>query len=355
MSSYSIIGLMSGTSMDGVDLSYGSYEFSDNEQCNHKVEHAKTYNYTSELLELLKKSKILSIEQLLLLDKKLGSYFAKCVLDFISVHNIDKNNVDAIASHGHTVFHQPEKGYTYQIGCGDTLAARTKIKVVNDFRQKDVIAGGQGAPLVPIGDKMLYSNKADAFLNIGGFCNVTILQDSIIAFDICPGNLPLNYLVNYKDQSYDKGGEIAALGSVNSVLLSKLNELTYYSANAPKSLGTEWLDAIFMPLIDTPNDVKNTLRTIVEHISDQIAIICDKFDIKSLFITGGGTLNTFLVDRIKAKTDAKIIIPDKIQVEFKEAIIFGLLGALYLDNRTNILSSVTGAKEDVRGGVLHCP
>ena len=179
---------MSGTSMDGLDISYCSYSISPDGKWSYSLIHVKSVAFTSEILNKLKKSYNYSANELLVLDKQLGLFYAQEVNIFIEEQKINRSEIDAIASHGHTIFHQPEKGYTYQIGCGDTIAFHTKLKVINDFRQKDVIAGGQGAPLVPIGDSLLFSSHADAFLNLGGFANCCILSPSIIAFDISPAN-----------------------------------------------------------------------------------------------------------------------------------------------------------------------
>ena len=355
MSLYTLIGVMSGTSMDGIDLVCGNFEISDKEHFPHSIQHSETYKYTEEILEKLKQSTKLSPPTLLELDKTLGNYFSDCINDFIDKNGLDTHKIDAIASHGHTIFHQPERGFTYQIGCGDTIATRTGIKVINDFRQKDVIAGGQGAPLVPIGDKLLYGNQAEAFLNIGGFCNISIPGETTIAFDICPGNLPMNFLMGYHKQAYDQDGNYARTGTTNPDQLEELNNLDYYQQSPPKSLGTEWLNEVFMPIADRSDEIFDDLSTIVDHIAHQIGQVCRKHNINSLFITGGGAYNSYLIEKIKESTTADIIIPDPVDIEFKEAIIFGLLGALYLDGRPNTLASVTGAKQDVCGGVLHLP
>ena len=355
MSLYTLLGVMSGTSMDGIDIVLCTFESTVSEHYTHLVSHSKTYPYSSELLDGLKVSTQLSAPDLLILDKKLGNYFSDCILEFIETNRINKVEIDAISSHGHTIFHQPEKGYTLQIGCGDTISYRTGIQVINDFRQKDVIAGGQGAPLVPVGDKMLYGQFAEGFLNIGGFCNISIPSNKTIAFDICPGNLPLNEIAAEFDKSYDESGIIARSGNVDSKILSELNALDFYSSSPPKSLGTEWILSNFKPIVDKISAPEDRMRTIVEHISDQIAITCRAHQLKSIYITGGGAYNGFLIECVKEKSGIEVVIPNQVEIEFKEAIIFGLLGALFLDGKTNTLASVTGASRDVMGGVLHLP
>ena len=350
--SYSIIGLMSGTSMDGLDIAFCFYKQKENNTWQLSVNQTETIPYSEVLLLELKKSTTYSAPQLLELDKKLGRFFAEKVNLFISKYGIGKKNIDAIASHGHTIFHQPEKGYTYQIGCGETIAFLTGIKVINDFRQRDVVAGGQGAPLVPIGDKLLFSHKATCFLNLGGFANCCVIEnDKVIAFDISPANLPMNEIVQLLDLEYDKNGEIARSGRINEDALQKLNNLSFYSKNAPKSLGTEWLTAEFSPIVQEIDKVEDKLRTIVEHIAIQIGRSLN--DNSSCYVTGGGAKSEFLIERIKYHFNGKIIIPTEQIIDFKEAIIFGFLGVLFLERIPNCLASVTGAKKDVIGGVLH--
>ncbi|MDA7580760.1 anhydro-N-acetylmuramic acid kinase [Crocinitomicaceae bacterium] len=355
MSLYTLIGAMSGTSMDGVDIVCTQFETAENKPIKYTCNCFKTYPYSSKILDSLMESTKLNAPELLQLDKRLGRYFAQCITEFIEEHKLDVSEIDAIASHGHTVYHQPENGFTCQIGCGDTIAYYTGIKVINDFRQKDVIAGGTGAPLVPLGDQLLYGHIADAFLNIGGFCNISVLGDTTIAYDICPGNLPLNYLMGRLGKSYDANGESARKGQLDAALLEALNNLPYYDEQYPKSLGTEWLEIEFTPLINASKNTYNTLNTVVEHIATQISKACMAHEVNHLYITGGGAYNSYLVQKIEKKTNVKIILPTPAEIEFKEAIIFSFLGLRYLEKRHNTLPDVTGAKHGVIGGVLHLP
>ena len=356
MRSYEIIGLMSGTSMDGLDIAHVRFEVNKNGEWNFLIINSETIEYQTEFVDQLSKATTLSVPDFLKLDKKIGSTFGEMTLNFIDKYKINKSVIDAISSHGHTTFHQPENGFTSQIGCGSTISFITEIPVINDFRTKDVIAGGQGAPLVPIGDLLLFKNQAKSFLNLGGIANISFLQNNeMIAFDICPANLPLNKLVNNLGFDYDKNGDISRKGNINQELLSKLNELDYYKQNHPKSLGTEWLESIFNPLINFKSDIENTLRTIIEHEALEIASILNQNKLESVFISGGGTKNSFLIERIKYYFKGEIIIPDNRIIEFKEAIIFAFLGALYLEKQTNTISSVTGAFRNVVGGVYHIP
>jgi anhydro-N-acetylmuramic acid kinase len=356
MGSYNVIGLMSGTSMDGLDISYVKYTKSDSNDWSFEVLYVDSYTYEDEFILELKNSMALSVPLILQLDKKIGQLYAKLVNQFVLKNEIQIDKIDIIASHGQTIFHQPENGFTYQIGCGTTLSFLTGIKVVNDFRTKDVVAGGQGAPLVPIGDFKLFNKLADSFLNIGGISNVSFMKNNeIIAFDICPGNLPLNKIVESKGLKYDENGHLSKVGEINFFLLDLLNKLDFYSQSAPKTLGTEWLEAHFYPLIKFDRDIENNLRTIVEHIAIQIGSILNEQKLKSVLITGGGAKNGFLIEKIKKYFEGVVILPSEEIIDFKEAIIFGFLGALYLENEPNTISSVTGASRNVTGGILHTP
>jgi len=357
-----IIGLMSGTSLDGLDILYIEFTFNScNQLPSFKIINSESYPYENKFIHELKRSTELNIVDFLKLDKKIGFVFGNFINDFILKNKIEKKEVHAIASHGQTTFHQPENGFTSQIGCGDTIAVVTGIPVINDFRTKDVILGGQGAPLVPIGDFNLFQSQAVSFLNLGGIANISFKKaDEIIAFDICPANHPLNKIIvrDYSDlnRKYDEGGQIARSGKVNDFLLEQLNNLVFYKQPFPKSLGTEWLEAYFYKITDQVTiPSEDQLRTIVEHETIQIATILNDNQLNSVFITGGGALNDFMIERLKHHYTGTVIIPEKQIIDFKEAIVFAYLGALYLNKQTNILKSVTGASRDSIGGVLHLP
>ncbi|MCH2224717.1 MAG: anhydro-N-acetylmuramic acid kinase, partial [Crocinitomicaceae bacterium] len=294
MNKYKIIGLMSGTSMDGLDLVYCSFNMSHDGSWNYILHSSDTFSYPKNLLDKLHTSTSLSAQDLILLDKELGKFFGNQVLHFLTRSGISATDVDGIASHGHTIFHQPELGFTHQIGCGSTIAKITGIDVINDFRTKDVVYGGQGAPLVPIGDKLLFSKEADAFLNIGGFSNICIPGDTTIAFDICPGNLPLNNICKkFHKEEFDRDGRRAKSGKILPDILTALNQLKFYNQSAPKSLGTEWLEEVFNPSVPLEAPSHDILRTITEHIAVQISNIIDHYPIQTLYITGGGVKNRF--------------------------------------------------------------
>jgi anhydro-N-acetylmuramic acid kinase len=291
---------------------------------------------------------------MLILDKQIGLFYAEKVNEFVEKFNLDKNNINAIASHGQTIFHQPQNGFTYQIGCGTTLAFKTGIDVINDFRILDVIAGGQGAPLVPIGDFNLFNAKANAFLNIGGFTNISFKKkDEIIAFDICSGNLPMNEAVKSIGLTYDKNGDLARKGEIEFRILEELRKLEHFHKSAPKSLGTEWLESDFYPIINKIESLENKLRTLIEHTAIEIFNVLHSNDISSVYITGGGAKNSFLIERIRFFFKGEVIVPSEEIIDFKEAIIFAFLGARYLRNESTNLKSVTGASIEVSSGTFH--
>ncbi len=350
-----ILGLMSGTSMDGLDIACVRFQRKDNSY-NFDLIAAETFPYSLEIKEKLKNSGQLTAFQLRELDLGLGRIMGEYVNSFLSRKKLDKSEIEIISSHGHTIFHQPSKGVTFQIGSGHTLSAETGIKVVNDFRTKDVINGGQGAPLVPIGDHLLFKDKADAFINLGGFANISFRHENkITAFDICPCNLPMNKIMEHSGKEYDKNGEMASSGSIHFFLLDLLNGLEYYSRQGQKSLGTEWLDEHFYPLIKTDKDAATNLRTIVEHIAVQITEVLNQHAFEKVYFTGGGVKNQFLMSRIGHYFKGECIVPEENIIDFKEAVIFAFLGYRYLENEVNSLASVTGAKTDLVNGVLFLP
>lgn len=345
-----VIGVMSGTSLDGVDLVYVKFD-ADNYQ-KFGILQSETVEYSVEWKQLLQNAIHSSEKVLDGLDVNYGKLLAEIINSFINKNKII--NVDFIASHGHTVLHQPEKGITLQIGDGQTISRITKQKVICDFRTQDVKLGGQGAPLVPIGDELLFPNY-DFCLNLGGFSNISFKNEGKrIAFDICPVNIVLNFYANKLGLAYDVSGKIASEGKINIALLEKLNALEFYKKEAPKSLGLEWVQQHVFPLIDDlETDISSILSTFVEHIAIQISKVI--FKNNSVLITGGGVFNTFLLERIEDYSNIKIKLSDNQLINFKEALIFAFLGLLKSDNQVNCLSSVTGAKNDHSSGVIFYP
>jgi len=347
---FKAIGVMSGTSLDGLDIAAVEFQISDG-KWSFKLLSAETISYSEEWENKLKQSPTLSGEELTALNSEYGKYTCEQAWRFIQDTNFAP---DLIASHGHTVFHRPEKGYTLQIGNGAAIAAKTKVLTISDFRIGDVALGGQGAPLVPIGDQLLFS-EYNYCLNLGGFANISFEREGKrLAFDICPVNFVLNYFAEKHNLAYDKNGDLGRQGNIDVKLLDQLNQIPFYNSTSPKSLGREWVETEFFPVLNE-FDIADSdkMRTVYEHIAIQITnTITDK---GKLLITGGGAFNTFLLERINALATVEIVIPPKEIIDFKEAIIFAFLGVLRIKNRINCLASVTGAKKDSCGGTIFLP
>ncbi len=345
---YRALGLMSGTSLDGLDLC--GVEFSFDKEWQFKIVKTETLAYSSSWRERLT-YKNLSAEALLELNHQYGIYLAKASQTFINKHNL---KLDFIASHGHTWFHQPEKGITYQLGCGPEIAAITNCTTISNFRLDDVILGGQGAPLVPIGDRDLF-NKHQACLNLGGFANISFDKNGErIAFDICPLNIALNFYCQKLGLPYDDGGIIAATFPYHEKLVVELDALGFYQLPAPKSLGIEWVKKEIFPLINSYElSPEVIISSLSEHSARQISKCLVKNKIDNCLFSGGGALNEHLVQRISFLSAKKIELAPLEVLHFKEALIFAYLGLLRLENKVNILSSVTGASRDHCGGQIY--
>ena len=345
-----IIALMSGTSLDGLDIAYCSIaEFDDG--ITYKILAAETIPYDADWVSRLSTLENASALDYALADVELGHYFGRCVCAFRQRH---PGPVDFVASHGHTIFHQPQRLLTTQIGDGDAIAAETRLPVISRFRNLDVALGGQGAPLVPIGDKLLFSNY-DACLNLGGFSNISFEAcGERLAFDVSPCNMALNMLASMNGQPYDMDGLMAQSGRVDDVLLAQLQSLDYYAIPAPKSLGKEWFVESFQPLLLNDSiSIEDRLRTVVEHVALQVSSVLNQNHLQTMIVTGGGAKNAFLVERFKALAPhCRITVPDHLVVDYKEALIFALLGYLRVQGRSNALRSVTGAVADSVGGVI---
>ena len=347
--SFSVIGLMSGTSLDGLDVAWCFFLKKD-DRWLFEIKKAFTVEYPKELKTALSEAHYFSGNDLAKLNIDLGRYYGKVVNEFIIRNEIEF--FDFVASHGHTIFHQPQQGYTVQIGCPITLAAVARTMVIADFRTLDVALGGQGAPLVPIGDKLLFANYA-ACLNLGGFANVSMdIEGKRVAWDICPVNFVMNYYALQKRMPYDENGELARKGKINFPLLEKLESLPFYDDPYPKSLGREWVEEYVFPLIDSFGlSIEEVLATVVEHVALRIA-----FDLKEIsgnvLVTGGGTFNSFLLDRMKELCNCCFVDSQPGIIDFKEALIFAFLGVLKARGEINVLSSVTGASRDSCSGVV---
>ena len=352
MNNYHVIGVMSGSSLDGLDIAFCHFKKKE-KKWEFKILKAHTIPYSKKWKENLSTAHQRNAYDFIKLHKEYGKFIGLKINNFLNDCD-ETRHIKLVSSHGHTIFHKPDEHITFQIGDGATIAATTKITTISDFRSMDVALGGQGAPLVPVGDELLF-NEYDYCLNFGGFANISFNKDNKrIGYDLCPVNIIINHLTNIINKDYDKNGEMARQGIVNKKLLGELNNIEYYSYQPPKSLGKEWLETGFLPIINK-YDIKlvDKLRTIYEHIAIQITQASKKKEQKSILLTGGGTHNKFLVELIKKQTHHRIIIPDKIIIDFKEAIIFAFLGVLRLRNEINCLSSATGAKYDNFGGVIY--
>lgn len=342
-----ILGIMSGTSTDGLDMAICKFHYL-YKKWQYKLLSTHTQPYSDRWQNKLNKASLLSGLDLQLLDIEYGKWIAQQAVDFIQQSGY---LVEAIASHGHTVFHQPEKGLTLQIGNGYWIHAITKLPVVYDFRSLDVAKGGQGAPLVPAGDRYLFSDY-NACLNLGGFANISFNKNGKrIAYDICPVNIILNDLARYFGEAMDINGELGKKGHIDQSLLSKLNNLLYYRLSYPKSLSREWLQKEFITCISTKPDV-NTIRTVYEHIATQLSNEMNRFNYKHILVTGGGTFNTFLIELLQKHCITELIIPDAELINYKEALVFAFLGLLRLHKQVNCFASVTGAKSDSSCGTI---
>ena len=348
---YYVIGLMSGTSMDGLDIAFCRFMLK-NGNWGYSILNSETIKYSKDWLEKLNSARSLSNTELEVLDSLYGKYLGEQVLSFTKRHQI--LDYDFISSHGHTIHHRPEEGVTIQIGSGMMISETTSKKVVNDFRTQDVTLGGQGAPLVPIGDRLLFS-EYQACLNLGGFANISFDLNKRVAFDICPANIVLNYVTRKMGLEYDQGGEIARLGHVDPKLLGLLNTLPFYKKEVPKSLGIEWVERNVYPLLSDEYSNEDLLATLAEHISIQIGKVFNYYGIKTVLVSGGGVFNQFLMGKIKTKTSSDVVVLDDLISEFKEALVFAFLGVLKVRNEINVLSSVTGAKKNHSAGTVFTP
>ena len=346
---FRVLGVMSGTSLDGIDLAYLAFTRENGWEAS--ILKAETIPYSQKWVETLKTSAELSRPEIAALDEKYTDYLAEIIQQFIQKNKIEK--LDAVCSHGHTVLHQPEKGFTVQIGNLPKLARLLQQKVVCDFRVQDVELGGQGAPLVPIGDRLLFSDY-DYCLNLGGFANIsTEIESKRIAYDICPVNTVLNEYASRLGFAFDRDGAIARNAEVNQDLLKELNSLSFYQQKPPKSLGIEWVNSVIFPILEKSESTsEEIIATFTEHVAVQLSENIQHYSSQKVLVTGGGAFNTYLIELLQQKTKAQIILPQKNLIEFKEALIFGFLGVLRLENEVNVLASVTGASKNHSSGKI---
>lgn len=350
---YKSIGLMSGTSLDGLDIC--AVEFSFEEPMQFDIVCTETIPYPEfwqEKLNSIRKVNQIELQQL---HYAYGTFLGETVIEFEKKFGLTR--VEYIASHGHTVFHQPEKLFTFQLGDGAAIANACKKTVVCDFRTQDVQLGGQGAPLVPIGDELLF-NQYDTCVNLGGFINISFSDNNLRkAFDIVPMNTILNYLAHQKGEKFDQEGQGARAGRLVAPLFRQLNQLTYYQLPPPKSMGVEWMDKNIFPLFERYKEetINDLLHTYTRHAAFQVAKVFKQIKAKNILITGGGAYNQYFIELLQNESKTNLTLPDHRLIEYKEALIFAILGGLRLLNIDNIWASVTGAKKDHCSGKIYQP
>jgi anhydro-N-acetylmuramic acid kinase len=357
MNTYKVIGLMSGTSLDGLDLAY-CHIWKKYDQWKFEIKETRAISYDKDMRAHLKNSIELPADELLIFHNTYGSWLGQQAREFIREKGLD---VDIIASHGHTTHHQPAKGLTLQLGSGQHLANVSGYKTVCDFRTNDVALGGEGAPLVPIGDRLFFGNY-DFCLNLGGISNVSFEhQGKRIAYDIGLANMILNHITQKIGLSYDNEGMLARKGVINTDMLKQLNELSYYKLPYPKSTGYEWFVEKVVPIVNATKDTtENLLHTAVHHICEQVALQVKRYatkDQSTILVTGGGALNQFMMEVLQSNLElmASLVIPEKKLIEYKEALVFALMGVLRIEKEVNILKTVTGASKDSSSGVVYLP
>ncbi len=342
---------MSGSSLDGVDLAY--CEFYYDTKWHYKILETQTVPYSEEWRITLQELPDQKGSKLIEYDLSYGNYLGDLVNQFIESLQLDP---DLISSHGHTIIHNPDKGYTFQLGHGQAIATSTGIKTICDFRIGDILLGGQGAPLVPIGDKLLFP-EYDFCINLGGITNISYdIEGKRIAFDICAANQLLNYLSRQIGKPFDENGNIAQLGKMNNNLFEKLNNHPYFNLDYPKSMSNKLVSDTFINTIEESDaSLEDRLYTVCKHVAYQISKATENVNGDKILITGGGAHNGFLVTAIQKELKHEVIIPESIIVDYKEAMIFAFMGILRLEGQINCLASVTGASIDSSLGVIYIP
>jgi len=353
---YNAIGLMSGSSLDGLDIVFAEF----NEQggkWSYDIKITECYPYSPEWKKKLESATTLSAGDYLLLHSAYGHYLGREVQRFIQQNGLEFK-VALVSSHGHTTFHMPDRGMTAQLGDGAAIAAEIKLPVITDLRAMDVALGGQGAPIVPIGEKLLLGDH-DYYLNIGGIANISFPSDTYIAYDVCPANRVLNLLAAEAGKEYDDKGSMAASGKTDQDVLSRLNAQEYYGYPYPKSLANDFGTEILFPIVRGVANIPDALRTYVEHICEQLRNAVLRLPPAKkgarMLVTGGGALNDFLVSRLQTRLESlgvEVVVPSAELISNKEALIMAFIGVLRWRQETNVLSSVTGASGDSIGGAV---
>lgn len=352
--SYLVTGVMSGTSCDGLDMVLSKFQH-DGSSWSFQILNSGVMPYSRSWHERLSEAHHLPARDLERLSREYGDLIGHSLNKFHTEH---PEKPHLIGSHGHTVFHQPHNGrFTLQTGHGAHIAALTGIDTVCDFRSMDIALGGQGAPLVPVGDRDLFG-KYPACLNLGGIANLSVNRGGQMeAFDICPANMALNEMASETGLSYDRDGELASKGTTDPELFSILEKLEFYSIKGPRSLGREWYSSVFRPVLESSEiSIEDKLATICEHIAMRITACLPADAEGGILVTGGGAHNRYLISRIIHHAEQKgliIHLPERAIIDFKEAIIFAYLALLRSLGKVNTLASVTGAEADSSGGCIY--
>ncbi|MFK7933949.1 MAG: anhydro-N-acetylmuramic acid kinase [Saprospiraceae bacterium] len=357
---YKVLGLMSGSSLDGLDLAFCEFQLENDEITNWQLLAGETLSFTEQWQNRLRHLPEQSAYTFAQTDTYFGLYMGELVKQFLIKHQL---RPDFISSHGHTVFHHPERRFTTQIGSGAALAGFTGYPVVSDFRSQDVAQGGEGAPIAPIADKLLFSGY-DFYLNLGGIANISAnIGEKQVAFDIGGANQILNMLAMEAGLEYDRNGQIAANGELNLALKQTVDNLPYFNSPYPKTLDNRWVMAhIAPPYQNTEIPLKDRLFTACIQLAEQINLSIQQIltkenlqaDSYQMLVTGGGAFNAFLMQTIQNACPAvEIVIPDENLIAFKEAILMALMGLLRVTNQNNCLRTVTGAKRDTVSGAIY--
>ena len=349
MNAYQAIGIMSGSSLDGLDICAATFQ--KGTKWGFQMDAFVAVPFPDDLYHQLLNCRSLSGESLHRLDIQLGLWLGGQVVDFM---NENRLNPVVIGSHGHTVFHQVDHHLSLQIGNGHAIAEKTGVPVVADFRQQNVLLGGHGAPLVPIGDILLFE-EYDAWINIGGIANATIrTKKGFEAGDIVPANQVLNALANKLGFPFDEGGQFAQQGKLNRNWHNYLGSIDFFEKPFPKSISNEWVKKELLDSLPETNP-EDALFTYTSFMASQIAGILPE-ETKRALVTGGGALNTFLIDQLKAeRSEVDFEVPEEDLIQSKEALVFAFMGLLRHQGEVNCLASYTGSNKDISAGVVYMP
>lgn len=348
---------MSGSSLDGLDIGIIDIIKKGNE-LSYEVIRCDTIEYSTEWKKSLTSLPNASAKELANNDMAYSRYMSELIRSFLK----EEDQIDYVSLHGHTLFHEPENGFTYQLGNGGVLSARLGLPVVCDFRSKDIGLGGKGTPLAPIVDSYFY-NEYEVLINLGGICNLTFLsKKETIAWDVCPCNQLLNFLSEKMNLAYDKDGLIARNGKLNLDFLNILEKNPYYSEKYPKSLDNQYikqniireLDSYTIPLED---QLHTTCIFVARQIKAAIQMAVKSLEVawpEKILITGGSAHNAFLIQCIKEHCAPSVVsIPDETIINYKEIILMALCAYLRVNNQENTLSEVTGSSRNSIGGAIY--